>query len=60
MKKDNQKKAYKDFGFSFSGFETGANRLSIKFCIKSFKSSNSFFLSKMWTWYKEMQPNLKI
>ena len=49
-----------DFGFSLSGFETGPNRFSIKFSIKSFKSSNSSFLSKMWTCYQEMQPNFKI
>ena len=34
MKKDNQKKIYKLFGFSFLEFEIGANQFSIKFCIK--------------------------
>ena len=42
--------------FYFLGFEIGVNRFSIKFYISN---CNSFF-SKIWTWYHEMQPNLKI
>ena len=34
MKKNNQKRAYELFGFSFLGLKTGANCSSIKFCIK--------------------------
>ena len=34
MKKENYKRAYELFGFPFLGFEIGANRFSIKFCIR--------------------------
>ena len=34
MKKNNKKRAYKLFAFSFLAFETGANQLSIKFCTR--------------------------
>ena len=56
MKKGNQKRAYELFAFSLLGFEIGANRFSIKFCIRQ---PNSFF-SKIQVWYQEKQPNLKI
>ena len=36
MKKGDQKKAYKLFGFLFLGFEIGANRFSINFSEMSF------------------------
>ena len=39
------------FYFSFLRFQTGANRLKIKFCTKKL---NSFFL-KNWVWYLEKQ-----
>ena len=34
MKKGDYKRAYELFGFSFLGFEIGANRFSIKFYIR--------------------------
>ena len=39
------------FYFLFLRFQTGANRLKIKFCTKKL---NSFFL-KNWVWYLEKQ-----
>ena len=39
MKKDDKKRAYEFFGFSFLGSEIGANRFSIKFCNKLFNLS---------------------
>ena len=44
MKKDNQKRAHEVFGFSFLGFEIGANRFSIKLCIRK---SNLFFFKSV-------------
>ena len=42
--------------FSFLEFKLGANRLSIKFCIKKY----NFFLKQMYASQQKKQPNLKI
>ena len=42
---------YKLFSFSFLVFEIGANRFSIKFCIRK----SHLFVSKMQMWYQEKQ-----
>ena len=46
--------AHELFCFSFE-FEIGANRLRIKFSI----GKSNLFLSNIWAWYPEKQPNWK-
>ena len=50
-----EQKGTRTLYFSFPKFESGANRLSIKFCI----GKSNLFLSNIWAWYPEKQPNFK-
>ena len=55
-KRANRKGHTSFFGFDFWDLKNGAFRFSITFCNRKSKS----FFSKMWGWYQEKQPNLKI